>query len=385
LKFILLFLLIISCKNSDLNQSSKENAVLSRIVYNQRGYDYSKLINSILRNVIFPSFEDVQINSENFFRLSRTFQSNQNITNFNALRSSYQTLKDSIERIEVYGFNTTTISLNLFTNIDMYPLFSLDPTRIENEEILGMQLLNLNRIQNLTISKRTFLAVEYFLYDNSLSNNDSNLNFTSLQGNQRRVDYLVSLAEDISIRAKLFNDTWKNSFSNEYQTGTVSFSSLNDVIGKQVNFMNDILTSFIDNKIGDPAGLSAKSRGIIDLNRLESKYSNRSIEDIEKNFESVKNLYSGIFKNQTEVLGISHLVNTVNPRLDSKIKSEFQKIDSQILNLKSNSGSLRQAIQTRFSSVQELHSSFRNLRIIFQTELFSSLGTSFQIGNADGD
>jgi predicted lipoprotein len=385
MRIILIFLILFKCKNSNLNEATNQNAVLSRFVYNQRGYDYPRLINSLLRNVILPSFNDVQVNSENLFKLTSEFKSNQNLSNFIAMRNAYQTLKDSIERVEVYGFNTTTISLNLFTNIDMYPGFSLDTTKIENEEILGTNTLNLARIQNLTISKRTILAIEYFLYDNSLSNNDSNLNLSSLQANQRRVDYLVSLSEDISIRAKSLNDTWKNSFANEYATGTVSFTSLNDVIGKQVNFMNDILTSFIDNKIGDPAGLSAKSRGIIDLNRLESKFSNRSLEDIEKNFASVKNLYTGNFKNQTEVFGISHLVGTINPRLDTKIRSEFQRIDSQIISIRTNSVNLRQAIQTRYTSVQELHSSFKNLRVIFQTELFSSLGTTFQIGNADGD
>ena len=384
MKFIFFVLLIVSCERKNLNQASTESALIGRIFYNTKGYDYGKLISGLTNNVVLPSFAELQTNSENLNRVALAFDSSQTLTNLQNLRTAYNTFKDSIERVEVYGFNTTNISVNLFTNLDMYPSFSLDTAKLESEEINSVVTINLSRVQNNTISKRTVMALEYLLYDNGLDNSDINLNFTTLQANPRRIQYILGLTGDLQIRAKNFNDTWKNSFVTEYQTGTNSFSSLNDVLGKQVNFMNDMLTSFIDNKIGDPAGLSAKSRGIIDLNKLESRFSNRSLEDIQVNFESVKNLYFGTFRNNTEVVGITDLVKSVNPRLDVKLRDQFSTIDSQISSMKQQ-GILRQAIQSRFSSVQTLHTSFRNLRIIFQNELFSSLGTNFQIGNADGD
>ncbi len=384
MKIFFFALLLLSCERKNLNQATTESALIGRIFYNTKGYDYGKLISGLTLNVVLPSFAELQTSSESLNRAAINFDSSQTITNLQNLRNAYNVFKDSIERVEVYGFNTLTISLNLFTNLDMYPSFSLDTAKLESEEINSVVTINLNRVQNNTISKRTVLALEYLLYENGLGNSDINLNLTALQANPRRIQYILGLTGDLQIRAKNFNDVWKNSFVNEYQTGTNSFSSLNDVIGKQVNFMNDMLTSFIDNKIGDPAGLSAKSRGIIDLNKLESRFSNRSLDDIQVNFESVKNLYFGSFRNNSEVVGITDLVKTVNPRLDVKLRAEFSNIDSQIASIKQQ-GNLRLAIQSRFSTVQTLHTSFRNLRIIFQNELFSSLGTTFQIGNADGD
>lgn len=384
MKIFFFVLILLTCKRDDLNDASKESAILGRFIYSNKGYDYGKLISGLTNNIILPSFAELQTNAENLNRVAENFNSSQTLSNLQNLRTAYNTFKDSIERVEVYGFNTITINLNLFTNLDMYPGFSLDTTKLESEEIGSVVTINLSRVQNNTISKRTVLALEYLLYDNGLGNSDINLNLSTLQANSRRIQYILGLTGDLQIRAKNFNEAWKNSFVTEYQTGTNSFSSLNDVLGRQVNFMNDMITSFIDNKIGDPAGLSAKSRGIIDLNRLESKFANRSLDDIGINFESVKNLYFGSYKNNSEVIGITDLVKSVNPKLDIKLRAEFSNIDSQIASMK-QAGNLKQAIQTRFSTVQALHTSFRNLRIIFQNELFSSLGTTFQIGNADGD
>jgi predicted lipoprotein len=386
LSLLILFSAIVYCKRSNQNSASRESAVLGRLLVNSKSFDFAKLLNSISINVILPSFAELQTNGENLSTSAKAYQASPTIANLETVRKNYSLLTDSIKRVDgIYSFNTISFPLAAYSNLDLYPGFNLDIVKIEADEINGTSMLNVERVATFGATKRAIQSIEYLLYDNGSGTSDITNNHTLLITNTRRLQLLVSQCADMQNRTKAYNELWKNSMNSDYISGSNSFSSLNDVVGKQINRMVDVLTFIIDAKLGDPAGLSAKSKGIKDLNRLESKFSNRSLEDLQVNFSTIKNIYLGSYKNTIPVLGISDLVILINPNLDKKIKTNIESIETQINSIKSDSITLRSAIQNKFASVQTLHSSFRTLRIILDTELISSLGASREIGNSDGD
>ncbi|MEM7180695.1 MAG: imelysin family protein [Spirochaetota bacterium] len=374
---------LLSCSNK--NNDASRQSIINGLFITDDGGDNRVVLGALATNVISPSYSEFATAASSFYTLAQTYQSSPTIANFTSLRSSYETLKNSLERIEIYAFNAINFPISLYLNIDFYPGFSLNTTDIEADEIGGTQTLDLARVQSLGATSRAIQGIEYFLYDNNSSSNDLTTNNNLLVGDSRRMQYLLALAEDMSIRAATINTQWQQTFKSEYTNGDTNFRSHADAIEKQVSLMVDMLTAFIDEKIGVPAGLSNKSNGVQNLERRESRYSNRSLEDIEQNFASIKNLYTGSYQNSTTVYGISNLVQRTNTTLDTKVKTEFQTIDSQISALKSQSTTLKNAIETNFTAVQTLYNQIRNLRIIFVTEVVSSLGASVQIGSSDGD
>ncbi len=387
---LFLFLLLPFCKNHAKNTASKESQLMGSILNLTTGFDLTTMLVSISQNSILPAYSDMQDSTEALYKAASTYQSSPSTANLSSLRTAWDKAKTSLKRIEVFGFGPATLPLDYLVNIDYYPRFNLDTTKIENDEIsiANSQTLNLSRISSFGVIKRGMAAAEYLIYDNGSGLSDLTSVNTALTANTRRIQYMVAVSEDLRDRTKLFNNEWQpkgNNFASQFVSGTNTFSSQRAVVDELVNQMIFQLSLIIDNKIGDPAGLSAKSGGKVDLNKLESKWSNHSLDDISANIEGIKLIYFANYKVTTGLIGLTAMVSNINPSLDSKIRTQIDQIEFQINLIKSESQTLRNAISTKASSVATLYNLTRTLRITLSTELIITLGSTVSISSSDGD
>lgn len=391
--FIVIFsMLVLFCKQPGKGSASKESQVLGKIFTIQVSFNLGKMLGSIADNSILPAYSDMHESVDDLYNSSLQYQTNPSAINLDAVRIKWGIAKSSIKRIEVLGFGPAILPLDYLVNMDYYPRFNLDTTKLESDELAATntQTLNANRISSYGVIKRGISCIEYLVYDNGSGLSDLSSVHSTLVSNQRRIQYIVAVASDLKDRANKFNMEWQpagNNFTNDFKKGVNSFGSQRAVLDEIVNQMIFHLSTIIDSKIGDPAGLTVKSSGRVDLNKLESKWSNHSLDDISANMEGIKLLYFASYRQQTgvEIFGLTAMVSSLNPTLDSKIKIQINSIESQIQIIRSESGTLRNAILQNPPSVANLYNSIRALRLTLSTELILTLGASIGISSSDGD
>jgi predicted lipoprotein len=385
-------LLFVLCKHHGRGDASRESQILGSILTIQTGFNLGKMLGSIADNSILPAYYDMYENTDALYKSSLQYQLNPNTANLDSIRSKWGVAKSSIKRIEVLGFGPAILPLDYLVNIDYYPRFNLDTAKLETDELAATnsQTLTATRISSYGVIKRGISCIEYLVYDNGSGLSDLSSVNTTLTSNSRRIQYIVAVASDLKDRANQFNQQWQptgSNFTNDFKNGVNSFSSQRAVLDEITNQMIFQLSTIIDNKIGDPAGLSIKSSGRIDLNKLESKWSNHSLDDISANVDGIKLIYFANYKQQVgvEIFGLTAMVSFFNPTLDDKIKTQIKVIESQIQIIKSDSVTLRNAISQNPSSVANLYNSVRALRLTLSTELILTLGASIGISSSDGD
>lgn len=383
---------VLNCHRSNLNSETNQSQIFGAIFNDVYAINLNKVLVSLSENSILPAYIDLEKETEELYKQAANYQQSSTLANLNSVRTQWQKAKSSVKRIEVLGFGPAVLPLDYLVNIDYYPRFALDTTKLETEELsaLNTHAITITRVNGYGVIKRGFSAAEYLLFNNGNGISDPTSVNVSHLSNSRRIQYLLAVCGDLKNRSFAFNQEWQpsgNNYNKDFVQGTNTFSSQKQVLDEVVNQLIFLLSLLIDTKIGEPAGLSAKSGGKVDLNKLESKWSDHSIDDISSNMEGIKILYFGNYKVKSGNVsyGIHNYVRAINPLLDDKMKEQLMAIDQEITNIKSNSGTLRSSITQNPSAVSKLYYSIRNLRTTTSTELIVTLGATVGVSSNDGD
>ncbi len=239
--------------------------------------------------------------------------------------------RDYWEKSEAFLYGAAA-DYNIDPHIDSWPL---DKNAME-------QLLNNIRagqswdVSNLGYGLLGFHAVEYMLFELSADGNTSlphNINYT-----EEELLYLCAVAEDLRDQCILLEAAWAGmenitdakadflaaaelepsfnygwSMKNAGQGGS-RYKNFQAAAEDLIQGCIDIADEVGNTKIGRPANGSSED----DKNYIESPYSLNSINDFVGNIISIRNAYEG---SNSGDASISDYIKSVNPELDSKVKS----------------------------------------------------------------
>ena len=239
--------------------------------------------------------------------------------------------RDYWEKSEAFLYGAAA-DYNIDPHIDSWPL---DKNAME-------QLLNNIRagqswdVSNLGYGLLGFHAVEYMLFELSADGNTSlphNINYT-----EEELLYLCAVAEDLRDQCILLEAAWAGmenitdakadflaaaelepsfnygwSMKNAGQGGS-RYKNFQAAAEDLIQGCIDIADEVGNTKIGRPANGSSED----DKNYIESPYSLNSINDFVGNIISIRNAYEG---SNSGDASISDYIKSVNPELNSKVKS----------------------------------------------------------------
>lgn len=190
-----------------------------------------------------------------------------------------------------------------------------------------------------------FHSIEYMLFELSDDGNTSKIH--SLNYTPEEIAYILMVAEDLRNQCVCLEACWAGTenVSDEKQEiledadldknknygemminagkpGSI-YKSYQEVAEEIIQGCIDIADEVGNTKIGRPhSGTNTDDR-----NYIESPYSLNSIEDFQENIRSIKNSYCGAISGDSS---ISDYINTVNPALDTELRTAIDDAISAI-------------------------------------------------------
>ncbi len=280
----------------------------------------------------------------------------------NKLKKSWQ----DWQKISPFGFGAAN-QFDLKASVNIY---KTDTATIENNISTGNFNLDLLAMKDA----KGFPALDYLLNGESQT-----ILLEKLKKDSNRIDYIVKVANDISIRIKTVTDDWNsNQQSFEGNTGTDVGSST----GMLVNALNQHYERFFrDNKIGIPLGV--RSSGIPRPDFCEAVYGEYSIELAIENFIAMKNLYLGNDSSNTSGYGLDdYLIASDASDLNEVIVAQLNIIE---LKLESLSDPFPLQIASQPNLVQETYAEIQKLIVLWKVDMPSRMGVLITYQDNDGD
>ena len=216
-------------------------------------------------------------------------------------------------------------------------------------------------------------TMEYLIFDDgngsSTSTSINNVN----RNNSRRTDYIKALGEFFVENANKFKKGWEDSLITEFKNGEGFFLSRIDSMSKIVTEIHDTLRSVADYDIGNPGGFRKVPNDKQDLNKLISKYSNYSLNEIQANIEGIDALFNGVYKSKgDEKKSISYYLSTKNKSANKQFSDVLKELKTKINRFIQDKKTMRNLVENKES--KELYDLVKKGKNIAFNEIIPTLG-----------
>ncbi|TGK34337.1 imelysin [Leptospira gomenensis] len=319
------------------------------------------------------------------------YKATPNQTNLNDLRNKWIAARRIFKQGEVFYISRSYIPSNYFHRLDGYILGeSFRPDAADLETIVAgttPATINVSSVDTLSIPRKGFETLEYFLYDSGTGTSAIATVNTENAGSARTLDYIAALAEVIERDAQRLLGAWSPSvgnFAGNLSTGTGNFAGIRDAVDSFLNGTVQLIYTDQDVRVGVPAGLTLA--GPVPLPaKVESKYSDNSYRDLLASVEGIELVYLGN-AGDAEARPLRYLVQLQNESLDLRIKEKISTLKTRIQSRIDSAATLRADIAGNLSFVdEEIYDRLRELRVIYATEVIGVLGANALPSNSDGD
>ena len=200
----------------------------------------------------------------------------------------------------------------------------------------------------------------------------------------RRCAYAEAVADDISARAELVRAAWADDFaaalasagdgSEVYATVRLA---LDDVVNHEIDALATVVKAKLDNPLGNLGGAA------VDPTLLESRFSGRSLADLQANLTGVWRVYHGAgIEPGAPAAGLSVLVRERDPDLDDRLRAQYDRARAV---LSAVPEPLASALVDDRAAVQMARDELDGLRRMIKLDVASQLGVTLSLSDNDGD
>ncbi len=361
-------------------------ASINGILHNRlKEFNPLPLLSNVSKNVILKSYSDLEQAANEFNTNAQTYSGDcsNNARSLLNLQSGWKKNASIVKQIEIIQFGPAQFG-GFYESIDPWVLNFTDNITPDingiNSFIAGSTAINSANVSTLNKLQKGLPTIEFLLFSDANANTSVSVVCSALTA--RRLDTMKQLVSLYYISVKELHSQWKESGSNyvnELPTaglGSIYFSSQQFALTTLLLQLSNHIEFIRDNKLGYPAGLTLRSNGIKRANVIESRFANRSIDNLVDNLVGVNNLYTGI-----NGPGISDYVKSVNPGLDLRIR---QQILFCIANLQKITN-LETAINSNASEVQTAYNSLTTLKTMLTSEISATFGSTGSGSGSSGD
>jgi predicted lipoprotein len=291
-----------------------------------------------------------------------------------AARADWTAARETWKEADVFAFGPySRAEFRIGPKIDSWP------ARVEDIEALLASDTPVDpaSVAEMGVWEKGLPVIEYLLYPPGPSGLES-------LSTPRRCEYLTSLGTERSNRAREIHEAWApeggnfaGQLSGAGRTST-AFRSLRDAFGEVVNRMGFLLENVRKDKLGRPLGDEAGGLPLPD--NAESRFSGRSLADINDNLDGLERLYFG--DSSRGLPGLSRYAVERGQSFDGQVRSS---IDASRAALDVIGMPLTAAVETAPDRVREASARLGELQTLFQVDIISALGLTLSFNDNDGD
>lgn len=290
-----------------------------------------KVIKNVSKNVILQTYLDLASNAATLNKQAKALAANPTQANLDAAASAWRSTRTYWERTEAFLFGPVE-SLGLDPMMDTWPLNRADLDAILNSS----NAITADTIRSIGTNLKGFHVVEYLLFGNGEATNHRAIaDFTA-----REATYLTSvtqvLEEDTARLARAWDTQSNPDDSNSLPYATLimnpghaqsPYGSETAVLAEFVNGMIGIADEVGNGKIAEPLGDSLAN---VKPEAEESPFSWNSLADFSDNIRSIRMVYSGLNKVDSDGSGIYSLVAAKDPALATQVSQQIDKAIASI-------------------------------------------------------
>ncbi len=338
-------------------------------------FDRTALLTNYSNNLIIPRYQTLVDQSNALSTAVNDFTAVPNLSNLQALRATFQSSYLAWQACSFFEFGPAAdVALRTYLNT-----FPTDTALINSNISAGGY--NLDAASN--IDATGFPAMDFLLFGTGNTEQDV-LPYFNQQDSIARRQYLIDISDQIQMLSTNVLTNWQNSYGAEFisRNGTDVGSSLSLLI----NEMNRDYERFIrDGKVGIPLGV--RSLGTPQLDKIETPYSQISIELATESLNQMQTAFNGISPTGIEGLGLNDYLDAVGAShngedLSVKINDQFQLILTELSNLNEP---FQNEILNNKPAVQSTYDRMQQLVVYFKVDMTSALGILITYQDSDGD
>jgi putative iron-regulated protein len=316
--------------------------------------DYSDILNNLGNDVILATYAELDLKTQDLVNTLTTLEATPTQVNLDKARAAWRSARIPWEQSEGFLFGPVD-QQGIDPSIDSWPVNQTDLDAV----LSSGNVLDKTYIDGLDGTLKGFHTIEYLIF--GINGNKSVTSF-----NPREFEYLRACGQSLAGATRQLYYAWKpeekNFIANILNAGKTGFSSVypsqKAALEEIVNGLVAIADEVANGKINDPL-----SQQNIDLE--ESRFSANSKQDFADNIWSVKNAYTGIYKNSIGI-GMSSIIKAKNNTLDSKVRAQIDEAIQAIITIP---GTFTSAIINDKSSVRNAQQKVRDLQQTLESEV----------------
>ena len=359
-------------QTEDINQEDSSQGTEDDQSGNDNSFDRVKMMTFITEEIIIPSYNNLNTSLTELKESYELFKINITEHNLEELRNKWLNSYKLWQHVEMYNIGKSMEDYLIFRS-NIYPVDSVRVNQnIDNGEY---DLENPNNY-----AAQGFPTMDYLLYG---IDNDPVKVIDHYKENNKVMNYLGALIEDLAANVKTVNDDW-NQVKNEF------VNSVDNTASSNLNMMvNDFIyyyeKGFRANKFGIPAGVF--SGGALP-DRVEGFYSkNFSKVFALEAMTSIKKFFNGeSYKDDnSEGIGLKSYLDFVEKGkeelLSDKINAQLIDAEKSINDLDNNlSGQIESDLIKVLKTYDEIQTA-----VLLKVDMLQALNIAVDYADADGD
>jgi predicted lipoprotein len=360
-------------QTEDINQENSTEGTEDNKSGNDNSFDRVKMMTFITEEIIIPSYDNLNTSITELKESYELFKINITEHNLEELRNKWLKSYKLWQHVEMFNIGKSMEDYLIFRS-NIYPV---DTVRVNQNINNGeYDLKNPNNY-----AAQGFPTIDYLLYGKG---NDPAKITDHYKENDKTMNYLGSLIEDLAANVKNVNDDW-NQVKNEF------VSSVDNTASSNLNMMvNDFIyyyeKGFRANKFGIPAGVF--SGGALP-DRVEGFYSkNFSKVFALEAMTSIKKFFNGESYKNSDIkgLGLKSYIDFVEKDqeelLSDKINAQLTDAEKSINELGNN---LSDQIESDLIKVLKTYDDIQTAVVLLKVDMLQALNIAVDYADADGD
>jgi predicted lipoprotein len=289
-------------------------------------------------------------------------------------RNAWMAARETWKEAEVYAFGPySRPEFRIGPKIDSWPARNEDIEQL----IAGDSPVDPSSVASLGVWHKGLPAIEYLLYPTTDAE-------PLALSEPRRCEYLSSLGAELVSRAREIHVAWSPEgadfaaqLSDAGRTST-AFRSLRDAFSEIVNRMGFTIQNIRRDKLGRPLGEA--SGGTPAPDSAESRFSGRSLADIQDNLDGIELLFYG--DAGRNVPGLRQYLSERDRDFDDAMRSA---LDESRARLDAIGMPLTEAVQSSPDAVVQASEQLDELQSLIQVDIIGALGLTLNFNDNDGD
>lgn len=362
---ILAFLFIAACSTTDDGGDI--------IVTETDSFDRSAMLVNWADNIILPSYENLNTNTQKLESLTKAFVENPGNAELTALRAQFQVSYTFFQTVSMFDIGKAE-ELNFRSYLNTYPL------NVSGVEA-GIASGSFNLELPSSYAEQGFPALDYLLFGLGATSEEILTKYAIDENAENYRGYLTAVSQRVNALTAEITTSWQGDYRDTFVKNTSSSStgSIDRLSNKYIMYFEKFLRS---GKIGFPSGAIT---GTPSPANVEAYYS----KDLSKQLylqalESSRDFFNGkhFGSDKTDESYTQYLKALNKKELADAILNQFDAINAQADNL---DASLQVQVETNNKVMLKAHDELQKEVVLLKLDLLQALSISVDYVDSDGD